>query len=255
MILLLERKEILRINSTFTAFIAKYQLKMNDPFYKNNATKPGEMYDPELGEVRYYTQEECDLINSKRLDEYNKGKDQFEPGLKLQPFVGTTLFNYPQAPIKTYIRNLAVGLTHLTGAMGWKYLIFMLELGVPWLYQENDYPPVAAALNYLRSLGADDHFTGGIIANGQELKALLPHLFWIFRCNASLAPAYFTGMGIDMVGSICKYGNLHLYWYNEAQKEAFIKQAPAFDLTLINSCYEGFSETGSIKGRKIKLKP
>ena len=122
---------------------------------------------------------------------------------------------------------------------------------MPWLGQQNDYKPVKKAMDYLKGIGTTDDFAGGFKANGTDLEKLSDNLFWIFRCNASLAYCFFSGIEKDFVGSICQYGNIHFHFYSETEMIQTKNAALDLGMIEIEKCFENFSETGRIEGRRL----
>lgn len=252
MIELLDRQQILKLNNTFAAFILDWQNAQYNPLLDENKYEPGEMYEnADAEKPRYYSQEEVDQLNKERFEEYNKKKDNIETVSQEDKYIGQIIYNFPQADINDYVENLSAGIVTLATELEWKSMIFLLDYSVPWLDQDNDYEPVKNALNYLKSIGVNDGFVGGFKAEGQDLKDLVKHLFWIIRCNASLPYCWFSGIDTEFVGDICKHGNLHFYLYSEQQKIAIQNKTMEMGLIEIEECYENFSETGAIEGRQL----
>ena len=253
MIKLLSRKEILKLNKTFASFIIDWQEQEYNPSLEHNQYKAGKMYDITLNKPRYYPQEEIDKMNEERLEEYNRKKDNVETISLEEKYTGTVIYNFPYAPVENYAESLAEGIVTLAEKLEWLAVICMLVYPKPWLGQENDYKPVKKALDYLKSIGVTDDFTGGIIANGTELQELMKHLFWIFRCNASLPYCFFSGIEKEFVGSICQYGNVHFHFYAETEMIRTNHETLGLGMVEIEQCYENFSDTGAIEGRRLDL--
>jgi hypothetical protein len=253
MIELLNRQEILKLSKAFASFIINWQDQEYNPSQEYNTYKAGMMYDMKLGKPRHYSQEEIDLMNAERLEEYNSKKDNVVTGSIEENYSGTLIYNLPSAEISDYIENLAGSIETLAEKLDWEAVIFLLVYADPWLEQQNDYKPVKSALKYLKSIGVTDEFTGGFKANGNDLKELVKHLFWIFRCNAALPYSFFSGINKDFVGSICKHGNIHFHFYSENEYFEIRNKCLDLGMTQIERCFENFSETSAIKGRKLAL--
>lgn len=253
MIELLNRQEIFKLNKTFASYIINWQEQEYDPSLEHNKYEAGTMYDLELEKYRYYTQEEVDQMNAERLEDYNRMKDNVQVSSIKESYAGTLVYNLPFAQIDDYARNLAESIETLAEKSAWQEVIFLLVYPIPWLKQQNDYKPVKSALDYLKSVGVTNDFTGGFKANGNELKELVKHLFWIFRCNAALPYGFFSGIDKDFAGSICKYGNIHFHFYSETEMFEIRNNCLDLGMIQIERCFENFSETGAIKGPRLAL--
>ena len=105
----------------------------------------------------------------------------------------------------------------------------------------------------MKGIGVNNNFIGGFKANGQDLQELTKNLFWLIRCNGALPSCYFSGVDTDFTGDICKYGNIHFYFYSEQDKIEVGKLAAELGMTVINNgeCFENFSDSSTIKGQQI----
>ncbi|HEX5154406.1 MAG TPA: hypothetical protein VFW07_23330 [Parafilimonas sp.] len=250
MIVLLGRNDILKLNKTFASFIINWQEQAYNPALEHNRYQAGTMYDVHINKLRYYSQEEVDRINEERLEAYNREKDTMETIPIEDKYIKTLIYNFPYAPIENYTENLAAGILTLAEQLNWEAVLFLLVYPMPWLGQTNEYAPVKKALNYLKSIGVTDDFTGGIIANGADLEELLKYLFWICRCNAALPYCFFSGIETAFAGNICQYGNIHLHFYSETEMIKIRRAAYDLHMIEIRKCFENFSETGAIEGRR-----
>jgi hypothetical protein len=255
MIELLNRNETLSLNKSFASFIVDLQSAKYNPSLDYNKYKPGNMYVEDDEKSRYVTQEECDKWNEEELAKYEKSKDNIEVNPIKTNLKGEPIYTFPKTDINNYIENLSDSIVKLCERLEWKSVIFLLEYSTPWLFQNNDYEPVKKALQYLKSIGATDNFNGGFKASGKELKELTKNLFWIIRCNAALPHCYFTGLDTDFTADICKHGNIHFRFYSESNKIGIEKLAQELTMKRFEEdyCYDNFSETGVIKGRKINV--
>lgn len=249
MIELLDRNKILHLNKTFASFILEVQDAKYNPIH--NPNEPGEMYIDDSEEPRYVSQEECDKWNKEEQLEFDKNSDK----IQIDPikFIDELIFTFSKTKFDHYLDKLGNGLETLTKQLDWQSIIFLLDYPTPWLSQDNDYEPVKKALDYLRSIGVTDDFTGGFKANGKDLKELTENLFWIVRCNASLPHCYFSGIEKGFVGDVCKHGNIHFHFYSDTDRQEILNETKEIGLKAIEGihCYDSFSETGKIDGRQI----
>lgn len=246
--ILITREEALR-NEVFASFVGTWQTRFDpreDPFM----VQEGLYYDREIEKERFFAQAEIDEINRKELDEYLSLKDNVE--IIKHEFYRELKYNLAFRDIFIYAIALGDSFQKLSDELN-KDIIFILDYSVPWLYQKNNFQPVEDALNYLRQMGVSEHFVGGFKLGGDELAEFVSKLFWIIRCNASLPYCWFSTESHAFVGSICKYGNIHLHTYSEKVKDEIEKFARSNSLIEIENCYEAFDEGGGIEGRQIVL--
>jgi len=173
------------------------------------------------------------------------------------------IFYYPQV-FKSYIltlssksfkglsKELGIQLLVLTKQLGFAYLIFLGDSELAWLRQNNNYKPANNAQEYLVDNKIGRRFNGALQVDHFELPTFVRHISWLIRCNADLPNLYFTDGGQNLIGNICKYGNLHIDTLNEATDKslegAIIKSN--FKFLNGNNCYNMFGKTGAIAGRR-----
>lgn len=246
MIKLIARNEALK-NEVFASFIRTWQ-KRFDPREDPYRTEPGNYFDWELDKQRWYTQDEINEINTKEINEFLYLRDKIE--VKEFEYFGELKYNLQFNDILVYSIALGKTLEKLSKELN-SELIFILDYSVPWLYQKNDYKPVARALDYLKEMGVSEDFAGGIECNGDELAEFVSNLFWIIRCNASLPFCWFSTDKHDFVGDLCQHGNIHFHTYSEMIREKIQTFATKYALVEIDDCIEAFFDGGSIHGRQI----
>lgn len=257
MIELLQRKPALELNETFASFIIASQQIRYDPSVNGSIYESGEIIylNNDSPEPKAITQEESDTLNREAIEEYKSRRDHIDIISDIQTFKSSSLYQCTLTDIHTYASNLGTSIKELSNSMNWPSVIFLLDYSIHWSYQDNDYEPVRKALDYLKHIGVDQNFNGGINTNGSDLETFVEHLFWLVRCNGSLPNCYFSGNGSKTMGTICKQGNIHLEFYSEEEKNNFRKVANRIGIIEIRDavCDEKFSETGSIEGRQITL--
>ena len=154
---------------------------------------------------------------------------------------------------KGHIKQLGTGLNKLTKQLGYDNLIFLGDTKLPWLNQDNDYKPAKEAQQYLLENKIGKRFNGALQVENSELVTFVKHLSWLTRCNASLPYFHFTDEGQNIIGNICKYGNLHFDTLNK-QTDNLVKKfidAGKFIYLAGNNCFNQFGKTSSIAGRRI----
>jgi hypothetical protein len=246
MYILISRQDAL-INEVLSSFIASWQ-KRFDPRDDPYMTTPGNYFDWELGIHRYFDQSEIDKINERELVEFLSLEDDIE--VKNLEYYGELIFNLNFSDIFVYAIELGSVMEKLSNSMG-ADLIFILDYGVPWMSQKNDYEPVAKALNYLSKIGTTETFNGAYKLSGNDLAEFVENLFWIIRCNASLPYCWFFTENHAFVGEICQHGNIHFHTYSQVIKDKIQVFAKKESLVVIDDCVEAFSDDGGIRGRQI----
>ena len=248
MLELITRSQALQ-NPTFASFIHSWQSRF-DPRVDPGLTEPGIYYDWDLKADRYFSQEEVDAIHQANIEEYELRKDPTTPIEIISH--GELIYNLDFTDITVYSAELGYALQRLARFLDSK-ITFLLDYDTPWLYQKNDFKPVADALHYLESLGVTEEFVGGFRADGDDLAELTRNLFWIIRCNAALPYCWFGTEKDAFAGDICKHGNFHFYCFSPEIKERLEDFASGHGLQRIEECYENFSDTGAIEGRQILI--
>jgi hypothetical protein len=158
----------------------------------------------------------------------------------------------PSKTFKGHVKALGIEITRLIKAIDGDRLIFLGDTETPWLYQYNDYKPTKEAQEYLRANKVGNRFSGAIQVDTSELPTFIKHLAWLTRCNATLPYFHFVDSEQNILGNICKYGNLHLDTLNENSNKLvriFLADSK-FKYGDKNSCYNWFSKSSAIRGRQ-----
>lgn len=185
------------------------------------------------------------------LRSYNYDKDE---EVFLYPKVFKSyILTLTSKSFKGHITQLGIGLLKLTKQLGHDNLIFLGDTELAWLHQDNDYKPAKEAQQYLVENKIGNRFNGALQVEHSELVTFVKHLSWLTRCNASLPYFHFTDKGQNIIGNICKYGNLHLDTLNETTDKllrAFVDESKFIYLEG-NNCFNQFGKTSAIAGRRI----
>lgn len=167
------------------------------------------------------------------------------------------ILTLPSKSFKAHATFLGKEMAKLVKALNTDALIFLGDTETPWLYQNNDYKPVKAAQEYLTYHKTGKRFNGALRVDTAEMSTFIRHLAWMTRCNAALPDVHFIDQGQNIVGSICKYGNLHLDILNK-QADKILKtfmNSTKFEYGDKNSCFNWFGKTSAISGRQtVELK-
>lgn len=249
MLELVSRPEALK-NEVFASFIHSWQSRF-DPRIDPYLREPGMYYeDPISDEPRYFSKEEIELLHNREIEWFESNKDLISP-IALEKH-GELIYNLDFFDIIVYSVELGNMMQKLSEHLNSK-ITFLLDYNVSWLHQKNDFKPVHDALTYLGQQGIDEHFAGGIKADGEVLAELFTRLFWIIRCNASLPYCWFTSDTDPFVGDVCKYGNFHFHCYSESIKVSIESFAGQNGMIKIDECFQNFYDPGDIEGRQIQF--
>ena len=180
--------------------------------------------------------------------DYNKDEEAFFYPAVFKSYIVTI----PSKSFKGHSVALGKEMVKLVNALHTDRLIFLGDTETPWLYQDNDYKPVKAAKEYLTFHKIGKRFNGALQVDTAELPTFIKHLAWLTRCNAALPTVHFIDKGQNIVGSICKYGNLHLDTLNEQTDKiiALLVESSKFEFGDKSSCNNLFGKTSAISGRQ-----
>lgn len=184
------------------------------------------------------------------LQIYNLDKDEEE--FYYPDVFKSYILTLPSKSFKGHVKTLGIELTKLTKAFNADTLIFLGDTETPWLYQDNEHKPVKEAQEYLTANKVGKRFNGALQVDTTELQTFTKHVAWLTRCNAALPYFHFTDQRQNVVGSICKYGNLHLNTLDEqADKilKSFVNRSK-FKFGDKNSCNNRFGKSSAISGRQ-----
>ncbi len=156
------------------------------------------------------------------------------------------------APPAEQFQKWTQSVAALAQLWGAEEILFITESTTPWRFQDNDYPPAERALQFLEDQGIGRQFDGGIWLTVAALPVWLPNLLWLVNCNAALPDIYFTTPDQRFIATFCRYGNLHFYLLQEADKpllKLFIEQNQLVNINGSN-CTNTFEEAEN-EGRQL----
>ncbi|WMX13148.1 hypothetical protein [Aureispira sp. CCB-E] len=245
------RKEILKLNPTFSTFIIQLQNSTYNPELSHQY-KEGEEILFENDKIEKLTKEAAQRLNQEAIDEFIKKKDYFpfEKETKLN-FCGRALFKSTKTDTIVYLNDIADILNIIRQSLNESSILILGLIKNSW-FQENDYAPISRAMNYLEEK-INKNFDGGFILKENEILKFIPHLFWLIRCNASLPETYMTFPKSKTIFYICKYGIIHFEFYDEAEKKQILEILEKKHFEKVNSCNDPI-EFDSFEGRRINLK-
>ncbi|RJE75238.1 hypothetical protein [Reichenbachiella sp. MSK19-1] len=224
------RNDILKLNNCFAEHLLSVQKAKHEPSEEWNEGDTVILDDSDKPTV--LTKEQADNLNQEDLEHYLKNRDDITVE-KLHDWDSQTTLISSKQTIKDYFYDISFALIEITKEHG--NLIIMGDWNTPWLNQNNDYPPVLEALNFLKTK-IDFDFNGGFYLTQHEIKEFIPHLFWLTRCNASLPQFMMSFEKSKTILNICKNGVLHFEFYDSIEKHKFLRLFKDMKFIEINSC-------------------
>jgi hypothetical protein len=240
------RERILKLNNCFAEHLISVQIAKHQP---TDEWKLGDsVILDNSDEVVVLTKEQADKLNKDDRQYFLDNRDEYN-SQNLNKWIGRTTLTSSKKATHKYLNDLGQSLTDLSIDYG--ELIILGDWNTQWLNQQNDYPPVAKAIQFLNQK-IDDNFNGGFLLNSDGISEFIPHLFWLTRCNASLPEFMMTFKNSKTIIGICKHGILHLEFYEEQEREKLMKYFNDREFTEVDSCNDPI-EFDDFRGRKIKI--
>lgn len=141
-------------------------------------------------------------------------------------------------------------------SIGCKKIWILGDAKTPWRFQDNDFPPVSAALAYLKKKGVKRSFNGAICVKADQFEVFLPHLIWLTRCNAALPQFYFTSKKQNFIGHICQYGTLHIHYITSKAEKSLSAELLEAGFKSLETAECGIrfpEEENGIEGRQLMI--
>ena len=161
----------------------------------------------------------------------------------------------PSKSYKGHVKLLGTQMVSLANHLAFDNYIFLGDTDIPWLRGLNTYEAFQGSLQYLVDNKIGKRFNGALQVGMTEIPTFIKHLALLVRTNGILPCVHFINPGQSIIGSICKYGNLHISTKNKTADKEF-KQAIAkslFTYLTDGRCYNKFSKSGAIKDRTIAV--
>jgi hypothetical protein len=175
--------------------------------------------------------------------------DQFTYPDLFETYVLTTA----SKSVRGHATNMAKATQQLYTVLQIPSLIFLGDTKVPWLSQNNAYPPVQRAMQFLGTEKLGTAFNGGLKVATKDVSAFFVHLFWLVRCNAALPIFYWMNEEQTILANLCQYGNIHLSTLTAAADAQLQAAIPGTNLYVYEGayCQEAWGTTNKIGGRSL----
>lgn len=229
MIRLISRKDITALKKIIGSELAKIQQSLHDEevlqLYKNDNEEHlyWEMFDSLNNE----------MIN---LETFNK------------------ILDLNHRDIETFTDALSEKILGLLQAIGSEKLIIVSHLKTDFFgNRSNNFKPLANAYTRLEKIVGDSTYKEAFEVDLKSLDDIMEILFWIIRCDPSVAEYIFLFDEKEQVELfLCKYGNLHLTEFKKEQLTEDRLNALGFAV-IKGDKFDNFTDDGKIDGRQITL--
>ncbi len=201
------------------------------------------------------TAEQVQSLNKEYEDSCASMCDVFADEPERVVFSGQVIAELEAADFSQFCKQIGPQLENLCVAMAWERLLVLPFCKSAYLVQENDSPPLQVAETALLNLGIERDYCDGLVLEGEMISYFFSLIFWIVRCNASAPYICFAAPGSPLIGTLCKYGNIHFDCYGQEGYRQLLEgvNKTGFVVAEEGVCVERFSDTGAIEGRRLDL--
>ncbi|HEY0055768.1 MAG TPA: hypothetical protein VGB63_10460 [Pedobacter sp.] len=165
-----------------------------------------------------------------------------------------SVISIDHSDINTFTRILSDKLTKLLTKIGISKMIVIAHYNQQFVADlDNKYPPLQKAFKKFEKITGDITYKEAFEITISDLSELIDIAFWIERCHpAGPEFVFFHDIEEKVAFYLCKDGNIHTIQFGGE-----VLTRDLFDLhgaTVVEGkCYDNFSDTGKIEGRKIKV--
>ena len=219
------RQEIFTINKNITSLIHELQMEM----YEDD-----DNFEDEEGKAEYDAQFDALDIRLEQPKQYN------------------SIIDFSHDDIFTYTATLSEKLVNLLRKLSIKELYIISVLKMELLgAKKNNYIPLKESVKRFEKLINNSNHNEAFELDLENLPQCIETFFWLQRCDTS-SPEYlfFIDKEDRFAFTICRYGNLHTTEFEtEILTEDILNDTGWYFVN--ERCYEKFSETNVIDGRKF----
>lgn len=211
--------------------------------------------DPALGQDIADLDEEARRHHLESVAIFEATRDRIDPPAGLSDFAGSIVATGSGRDIDAHFADTGRSMEALCELAGWGTVDLLGVLAGSWLEAGgNRHPPLVAARERLSLLVARSH-VGAVRASGAELAATVRSLLAIARFDASMPDIMFACGRSAIVGSLCRYGNLHFEAFGENEMSLLMRLLPAAGFTMIEdgACHDRFATDGAMPGRRFAV--
>lgn len=250
---LISRKTVFQKCPRLAEHVMSYQQAMYDPSEDILLEGQEVFLDLDDDTPTTLTKEQADQLNSEHAAYCAAMRDDFEELPTESNFFKRIIAELNVSSFDRLVSNFGESLNRLSTALEWDNVIVISHALIPYLAQENSYMPVKEAIRNLNKMGITQSSTQGVVLNKLTNIDFFTSMFWVVRCNASAPIICFSAANSNIIGTLCKRGNIHFDCYDESEtkslknalkKANFIEAPDAI-------CVEQFSESSAIEGRQF----
>jgi hypothetical protein len=151
---------------------------------------------------------------------------------------------------KTYkklLKDLGKELLNLNAGLKSRSFIFLGDEKLAWRFREEKYENFKKGMEYFASEDIKKTFTGGLVVSEEDMVQFVKHLADLVAVNGLTQYVHFTDESQNIIGSICKYGDIHVGIMNERSDILFKNAVSNTKFEFLDGrCYSQFE----IKGRR-----
>jgi hypothetical protein len=138
---------------------------------------------------------------NKEIEDY----DYFYPDV----FSSYVLF-LKSTTYKKHLKDLGKELFSLCGGLKSGSFIFLGDEKLAWRFREGKYKNFKKGMEYFANGDIKKTFTGGLAVGEDDMVQFVKHLADMVAINGLIQYVHFTDEFQNIIGSICKYGNIHI---------------------------------------------
>lgn len=200
--------------------------------------------------------DEDDLIYYETETEKNKYKEIFDfiDGREKKVEYFNNIIGINHQDINTFTSEFSIRLESLLTHVGYSEFYILSHLKVDFFEnRKNRYKPLVESYRKLEKVVGSKTYKEAFQINIENLKEIVEILFWMTRCDMSIAEYIFI---FDKSGKlqlhICKHGNIHLAEYDNHLLTDDILTKYGWKI-IDGREIDQFSDSSAISGRKMRI--
>ena len=209
--MILSRAEILIKNQNLAETIIRCQI-LRKQFAQETFIEQESVDLPTYGRIIAKAMKMNEELMSKPL-RFVAGDDEYPFELPAnKPMIREEMFMSNQDNPEVKEMDNLLALKEIQGLLGAKPLLIISDYMRAWMEDWDKDDGLGDAVKFLKE-NVDIHFNGGFELLGDDIISYLPHL------NVLSPRIYMAFEGSSTIIFICKYGNIHLRYYDESEKD------------------------------------
>ena len=179
------------------------------------------------------------------LKNYNEDIDDYDY------FYPDTFSNYTlilkSKTYKKHLKNLGKELFSFCSGLKSNSFIFLGDEKLAWRFREGKYDNFKNGMKYFASENIMKTFSGGLVVGENDMVQFIKHLADLVAINGLIQYVHFTDEFQNIIGSICKYGDIHVSIMNKHSDILFKNAVSDTKFEFLDErCYSQFE----IEGRR-----